>query len=82
MDRGKIAVKHVTLCHCFAEAVPSERSRPGTACSKQWHTLVKKPPSDHVDAVFLRRFSQLGQRPGLDLPDALFRHAHFRADLL
>jgi hypothetical protein len=26
MDRGKIAAKHITLCHCFAEAVPSANS--------------------------------------------------------
>ena len=34
----------VAVCQCFAEAVRSVTSCPGTACSKQWHTAVRMPP--------------------------------------
>ena len=31
----------LTVCHCFAEAVPGATRHPGTACSKQWHTVLR-----------------------------------------
>ena len=29
------------MCHCSAGAVPNVTLLPGTACFKQWHTVVK-----------------------------------------
>jgi hypothetical protein len=31
-----------TVCHCLEQAVPSGQLASSTACSKQWHTLVRK----------------------------------------
>ena len=31
----------LTACRCFAEAVLGLALMPGTACSKQWHTVVR-----------------------------------------
>jgi hypothetical protein len=35
-------MERLSVCHRFAEAVPIATSLPDTACSKQWHTVVKK----------------------------------------
>ena len=33
--------KAVTVCHCLEQAVLGVSWQPGTACSKQWHTVVR-----------------------------------------